>query len=205
MTSWSLLIFDESDLVRSRIEKCKNHSHTLKLKKSEVIFINGCPLMLDTSCTWIKCTRVSSWYSNGHFNSDLVETFKTNEFNASFNVFVLDRVIGPFGTCKGSLLVFLGWSTSSPLSSKGFDLESKSVSNNVRSETLKVVLTPYSPRRSILYALSLILSKTWNGPSPRGCNFDFLWLGNHSLHMYTQTQSPGWKTTSLRPLFALEA
>jgi hypothetical protein len=42
----------------------------------------------------------------------LVETFKTNTFNASFKVFGLDRVIGPFGTCNGSLLVFLGWSTS---------------------------------------------------------------------------------------------
>jgi hypothetical protein len=42
----------------------------------------------------------------------LVETFKTNALNASFNGFVLDRVIGPFGTCNGSLLVFLGWSTS---------------------------------------------------------------------------------------------
>ena len=42
----------------------------------------------------------------------MVETFKTNAFNASFNAFVLDRVIGPFGTCNGSLLVFLGWSTS---------------------------------------------------------------------------------------------
>jgi len=69
-------------------------------------------VMLDPSCTWIRCTRVSSWYSNGPFNSDLVETFKTNAFNASFNAFVLDRVIGPFGTCNGSLLVFLGWSTS---------------------------------------------------------------------------------------------
>jgi hypothetical protein len=41
--------------------------------------------------------------------------------------------------------VFLGWSTSSPLSTKGFDIESKSVSNNVRSATLKVALTSYSP------------------------------------------------------------
>jgi hypothetical protein len=86
----------------------------------------------------------------------LVETFKTNAFNA----FVLDGVIGPFGTCNGSFLVFLGWSTSSPLSLKGFNLESKSVSNNVRSATLKVALTPYSPGRSILYVFSLILSKT---------------------------------------------
>jgi len=65
-------------------------------------------VLLDPSCTWIRYTRVSSWYSNGPFNSDLVETFKTNAFNA----FVLDRVIGPLGTCNGSLLVFLGWSTS---------------------------------------------------------------------------------------------
>jgi len=69
-------------------------------------------VVLDPSCTWIRCTRVSSWYSNGPFNSDLVETFKTNAFNVFFNAFVLDRVIGPFGTCNGSLLVFLGWSTS---------------------------------------------------------------------------------------------
>jgi hypothetical protein len=48
----------------------------------------------------------------GPFNSDLVETFKINALNASFNAFVLDRVIGPFGTCNGSLLVFMGWSTS---------------------------------------------------------------------------------------------
>ena len=72
-------------------------------------------VVLDPSCTWIRCTKVSSWYSNGPFNSDLVETFKTNTFNASFNAFILDRVIGPFGTCNGSLLVFLGWSTSATL------------------------------------------------------------------------------------------
>jgi hypothetical protein len=65
-------------------------------------------VVLDLSYTLIRCTRVSSWYSNGTFNSDLVETFKTNAFNA----FVLDQVIGPFGTCNGSLLVFLGWFTS---------------------------------------------------------------------------------------------
>jgi hypothetical protein len=46
--------------------------------------------------------------------SDLVETFKINAFNA----FVLDRVIGPFGTCNGSLLVLFGWSTSVKLGTK---------------------------------------------------------------------------------------
>jgi len=155
---------------------------------------------LGPSCIWIRYIRASSWYFNEPFKSNAVETFKTNAFNA----FALDKVIGPFGTCNGSLLVFLGWSTSSPLSSKGFVIESKPVSNKVRSITLKVTLTSYSPERSILYALSLILSKTWNGPSPRVCNFYFLWLGNCSLCMCTQTQSSGWKTTCLHPLFALE-
>ena len=42
MTPRSQLIFDKLDSVRSRTEECKNHSHTLKLKKLEVIFINGC-------------------------------------------------------------------------------------------------------------------------------------------------------------------
>jgi hypothetical protein len=41
MTSWNHLIFDKLDLVHSRTEKCKNHSHKLKLKNLEVIFING--------------------------------------------------------------------------------------------------------------------------------------------------------------------
>jgi hypothetical protein len=118
-------------------------------------------VVLGRSCTWIRCTTTSFWYSNGPFNSDLVKTFKTNAFNISFNIFVLDRVIWPFGTCNRSLLVFLGWSTSSPLSSKVFDIESKPASsNNVRSATLKVASIPYSPRRSIFCTLSLILSKT---------------------------------------------
>jgi hypothetical protein len=42
MMPWSQLIFDKSNLVRSRTEECKNHSHMLKLKNSEVIFINDC-------------------------------------------------------------------------------------------------------------------------------------------------------------------
>jgi hypothetical protein len=37
----SQLIFDKSNSVRSRTEKCKNYSHTLKLKNSKVIFITG--------------------------------------------------------------------------------------------------------------------------------------------------------------------
>jgi hypothetical protein len=48
-------------------------------------------------------------------------------------------------------LVFVGWFTSSLLTSKWFDLKSKLVSNKVRSTTLKVTLiTSYSLGRSTL-------------------------------------------------------
>jgi hypothetical protein len=39
--SQNQLIFDKSDSVRSRTEELKNHSNTLKLKNTEVLFING--------------------------------------------------------------------------------------------------------------------------------------------------------------------
>jgi hypothetical protein len=44
MTPRSQLIFDKSDLV-SRTEECKNHSHTLKLKNSEVIIIKAAEIL----------------------------------------------------------------------------------------------------------------------------------------------------------------
>jgi hypothetical protein len=44
MTPRSQLIFDKSHSVCSRTEECKNHSHTLKLKNSEVIIIKGCQI-----------------------------------------------------------------------------------------------------------------------------------------------------------------
>jgi hypothetical protein len=50
--------------------------------------------------------------------------------------------------------------SSFPLSLKGFDLESSPTSKRKRSETLNVALMLYSPGRSSLYALSLILSRT---------------------------------------------
>jgi hypothetical protein len=49
-------------------------------------------------------------------------------------------------TCNGSLLVFVSWSTPSPLSSKWFDLKLKLVSNKVRSTTLKITLTLTYPK-----------------------------------------------------------
>jgi len=41
----SQLIFDKSDSIRSRTEECKNHSHTLKLKNSEVIIIKAAEIL----------------------------------------------------------------------------------------------------------------------------------------------------------------
>jgi hypothetical protein len=45
MTPRSQLIFDKSDLVRSITEERKNHSHTLKLKNSEVIIIKAAKIL----------------------------------------------------------------------------------------------------------------------------------------------------------------
>ena len=57
MTPQSQLIFDKSDLVRSRTEECKNHSHTLKLKNSEVIIIQAAEILAYMSLN-------SSWKVN---------------------------------------------------------------------------------------------------------------------------------------------
>jgi len=45
MTPQNQLIFDKSYSVRSRTEECKNHSHTLKLKNSEVIIIKAAKIL----------------------------------------------------------------------------------------------------------------------------------------------------------------
>jgi hypothetical protein len=39
MTPRSQLIFNKSDSIRSRTKECKNHSHALNLKNSELIII----------------------------------------------------------------------------------------------------------------------------------------------------------------------
>jgi hypothetical protein len=72
---------------------------------------------------------------------------------AFLNFLALSLVTGPTGTSNGS---FDGWIASSPHSSKGFNLESSPTSNEERSETLNVALTPYSPDRSTLYILVLL-------------------------------------------------
>jgi hypothetical protein len=49
MTPQNQLIFDKSNSVRSRTEECKNHSHTLKLKNSEVIIIKAAEILAHMS------------------------------------------------------------------------------------------------------------------------------------------------------------
>jgi co-chaperonin GroES (HSP10) len=44
MTPRNQLIFDKSDSIRSRTEECY-HSHTLKLKNSEVIIIKAAEIL----------------------------------------------------------------------------------------------------------------------------------------------------------------
>jgi hypothetical protein len=57
MTSRSQLIFDKSDSVCLRTEEWKNHSHTLKLKNSEVIIIKAAEILAYMSLN-------SSWKIN---------------------------------------------------------------------------------------------------------------------------------------------
>ena len=57
MMPQSQLIFDKSDSVRSRTEECKNLSHTLKLKNSEVIIIQAAEILAYMSLN-------SSWKIN---------------------------------------------------------------------------------------------------------------------------------------------
>jgi hypothetical protein len=103
-----------------------------------------------SSWTWIRWIRGCISCSLGvpsSFRSILLHMFWTSPFNASLNFFDLVLVIGLLGTSNGPLLwlsLVLGWSSSFPFSSKGFNLESSLTSNRVKSETLKVTLTPYS-------------------------------------------------------------
>ena len=60
-------------------------------------------------------------------------------------------------------------------------------------------------KKSNLYSLSLILERTWNGPSPLECSLDRLWVGNLSFLICTQTQSLDSKMACRRPLLGLVA
>ena len=55
MTPRSQLIFDKLDSVPSKTKEYKNHSHTLKLKNLEVIFIIGCQNLgyMSLNSSWI--------------------------------------------------------------------------------------------------------------------------------------------------------
>ena len=157
------------------------------------------------SIVWIKFITHSSSFGPS-LECPMLESSQISwisPLSASLIFLDLALVIGLTGTCNWSLNAL--WFSSFPLSSKGFVLESSPTSKRERSETLNVALMLYSPGRSNLYALSLILSRTWNGPSPLGYSFDHLRAGNLSFLICTQTQSPGSKRTCRRPLLALVA
>ena len=92
---------------------------------------------------------------------------RISPISASLNLFARALVTGPMGTWTGSeydssrvvLAPLLPTSSSFPSSWERFVLKSSPASNGLRSETLNVALPPYSPGRSNLYALSLILSR----------------------------------------------
>jgi len=65
MTPRSQLIFHKSHSVRSRTEERKNHSHTLKLKNSEVIIIKTAEIL---ACMSLN----SSWKINPNGSTTLV-------------------------------------------------------------------------------------------------------------------------------------
>jgi hypothetical protein len=67
MTPQSQLIFDKSDSVHSKTFESKNHSHMLKLKNSEVIFIN---------CYWnLGYMSLNYSWKNNPNGSTLVDWF----------------------------------------------------------------------------------------------------------------------------------
>ena len=127
------------------------------------------------SIAWIKFIMPSSSFGPSlecpTFESAQISWI--SPLSASLIFLDLALVIGPTGTYNGSLNAY--WFSSFPLASKGFVLESSPTSKGERLETLNVARMLYSLGRSNLYALSLILSRTWNGPSPLGCSLDCLW------------------------------
>jgi len=74
MTPQNQLIFDKSESVLSRTEECKNHSHTLKLKNSEVIIIKAAEILAYMSLN-------SSWKIN--HNGPLMWTYMRSTQNWS--------------------------------------------------------------------------------------------------------------------------
>jgi hypothetical protein len=109
-------IIENPKLVKNPQNTWKHHKTRLAKTYTKLIILllklhGPNKVGLGPSCIWIKCTKASSWYSKGSPCSALAETCTTSPFNVYFNAFVLDLVMGLFGTCNTSL-VFMGWSTS---------------------------------------------------------------------------------------------
>lgn len=83
------------------------------------------------------------------FSSSSLYTIWSKSLIASLICLDLACVIGPPSICKRSLKLVL-WSSSFPLSSKEFILESTPTSKRKRSNTLNVALTLYSPGKLTL-------------------------------------------------------
>ena len=108
-----------------------------------------CPIKLDQPLiAWIKFITPSSSFRPSlecpALESAQISWISTS--SASLIFLDLALVIGPTGTCNGS--VNACWFSLFPLSSKGFVLESSPTSKGERSKTLNVALMLYSPGRS---------------------------------------------------------
>ena len=113
----------------------------------------------------------------------LTQMFWIGLLRVSLNFLVQTLVTGPTRTWIGYVFHLLVVPSSFPSSWKGFVLKSSPTSKGLKSVTLKVALTLYSPSKSNLYALSLMRSRTWKGPS-LGRNLDYLCARNLTFRMF---------------------
>ena len=114
---------------------------------------------LETSRAWImhlSCVIPST----GLHEFDWAQVTWINPLSTSLNFFAWALMTGLMGTW-----IRFEYASSFPSSWRGFALKSSSTSKGLNSETLKVAITLYSLGKSCLYALSLICSRTWKGPS----------------------------------------
>jgi len=83
----SQLIFDKSDLIRSRTEECKNYSHMLKLKNSDVIFIHDLVFrILELESTFIPSPLLNTWHDTVQ-PCDTTQPRSDLDFSLKFSTF----------------------------------------------------------------------------------------------------------------------
>lgn len=84
-----------------------------------------------------------------------------------------------------------------PFSWKGFVLKSKPTRNEDKLVILKGTIRLYSPCRSCLFMMSMMVERTSNGPSPKWSHFKCFCIWNLFLLLSDQLQPPGSKKKSL--------